>query len=613
LPGTETAPTAPVPNSPALPALSVNAIELAQTHVLGPQGKSWAQATPFSLVQVANRSALVLVRTQEVLLEAPVLEARVGILTLGETTLHENSALPPTESNGARYSASARVATLPAAWMRPGLELRVKASNASPSAWQAVEVGADSRLDIRTIPFYLFGATEQLVSVDTATRPTANAMAELRAKWPIAQLSVGPHAMGKLSWPSLVVPPRNAGPAYVMNNRDAALDGFDPIAAVHSVVGLMRKANGESETANQYYGALVMAKADGSFGAVGGGLGGGHVGAGDHSYTGIFIHEQGHAFGLPHAGESYTAGTGYPYVGGSLSGSNWGFDQERNLFMPTTMPSSSSRIANCATANFGGTARQLDATGACIRQDPMQSGSGDQAAGDIYTLFADYQAARIQRYFEGLTTRTNGITSYSGGRIIASNNSPTGYQRWDGVAKTWVSYDPVAADLQKSLYGVHLGFPAQTNTSVYTLVFTRSHAETLGATQIYPAIGPYNGNLLASFDPTVNADLNKINPSLSGANSWYCQSSGCDYTLRLTYADATVRHMVVKDGFRSWFAPTGAFDAATTDPNQSASFKAWAINVPAGNGLTKVELLYTPQVWTGSVASGTVVASRNLP
>jgi hypothetical protein len=70
---------------------------------------------------------------------------------------------------------------------------------------------------------------------------------------------------------------------------------------------------------------------------------------------------------------------------------------------------------------------------------------------------------------------------------------------------------------------------------------------------------------------------------------------------------------VVKDGFRSWFAPTGALASTTADPANAASFRTWAVNVPARTGLTKVELLSTPQVWTGSLATATVLATRTLP
>lgn len=111
-----------------------------------------------------------------------------------------------------------------------------------------------------------------------------------------------------------------------MTAMDQQKDGYAVMSAVLNLIGGLRGANGEGPTNNQYYAPILsLNPSTGREFFLGGGLGGGAVGTGDENYTGIFIHEQGHAFGLPHAGDAYTGGT-YPYAGGSLNGSVWGYD-----------------------------------------------------------------------------------------------------------------------------------------------------------------------------------------------------------------------------------------------------------------------------------------------
>jgi Peptidase M66 len=609
---TPPAPTSPTPTTPG--QAQMRRLQLAQTHVLPPEGLAWAQpgGKRIELHLTAGRGALALVDTEPANLAGAQLEGRVGGASLGTVALADNSALPPTEDGGERYSATARVAALPADWLQPGLELRVLATNAIASAWQAVSVGAQTSLAIRTLPFYLFGATEALASLDKASLPSAQALDELHAKWPISQLSVAAHPATKVSWPQLVIAPRNGGPAYVMNSFADRKDGFDPISAVHSATSAIRAANGEAHTANQYYGAMVQADANGVYASAGGGLGGSHVGAGDLAYAGVFVHEQGHAFGMPHAGESNAAATGYPYLGGSLNGSAWGFDQKRQRFMSTLVPTTASSYRNCASGKFNSTPRQLDAQGRCIRQDPMQSGSGDQAAGDSYTLFSDYNAAVVQKYLEGVASlNAQGQLTWDGGRVQESAASVTGYRRWNSLAKSWVAVDSTV-DANKGLYGVNAGYPMTRGVPVYTVVMTRSHAGTAGATHVYPPIGPYNGNLLRTFDPTSESDRAAMTPN-TGAYPWYCHASGCDFTLRVTYANGTVRHVALQGGFRPWLKPSDAPAASASDPLDSDSLRSFAVNVPADAALTEVELLDTPQAHQGIGTEPAVLAERTLP
>lgn len=594
-----------------LPELALEKLELVQTHVMPPQGRQWtaSDGEVTELHLTAGRPALALIETNLPEQAGLQLAGKLGDNDLGSIDVLANDQLPLSEDDGPRYSPSALVASIPGSWVQPGLELRLVAADAVASDWQPVDVGADTELVVRNLPFYLFGADDADVPLDQASEPSAAVLAELQDKWPISRLRVEAHPAGPLQWDQLVIPPRNGLPAYVMNSVEDQANGFDMLAATLGIVRQMRAANGESSTANQYYGALIPARSDGSTVGPGGGLGGGHSGTGDHAFAGIFIHELGHGFGLPHAGESYNNDNGYPYPGGSLNGSSWGFDWSRQQFMPVLVPSSSRRFANCANDSFAGTPRQVDNLGRCIRQDPMQSGAADRADGDQFSIFADYNAARIQRDLEGVASDNgDGTYSYQAGVVVEQAMMASGYARWNSLLKEYVEYDP-AANEANGLYGVRRGFPEQREVPVYTVIISRSLANTPGATQIYPLLGPWTGNLRRLFDPTVDSERAAMMPNV-GSYPWYCRNRGCDYTLRVTYAGGVIRHFAWQAGFRGWFAEQDPPPATASDPTHGNSFRHWAVNIPADLTVLQVELLDTPMVWDGMPLVPTVLASR---
>lgn len=612
----------PVPVPDPLPELEVTNLNLAQSHVIPADGKRWSQKSAdgdprdeIELHLTGGRPALALIDVTPNDVANMQVEGQRDGTSLGTVELLGNDELPPTESDGPRFSDTAMIANLPGNWLEPGLQIRVTATTAMPSDWQDVNVGATTDFAIRSLPMYFFGADETTVPLAEAARPDEDQLDEIYAKWSMSTIEVPTHPATKVEFPYLIVPPRNGNSAYRMNSTNDQKVGFDTIAAARSIYGDMRVSGGEQNTAVQYYASLVLANAEGNFSGVGGGLGGGHVGAGDHLYQGIFIHEQGHAFGLGHAGESFDGKNGgeYPYTGGSLDGSNWSYDQPRNVFQPTLVPSNASRFANCRSNSFGGTARQVDDQGRCIRQDPMQSGSGDQAAGDAYSTFADYHAGRMQRYFEGLASDDDeGNRSYSGGRVFESTESSTGYRRWDSIDLDWVEVDNTLT-FQNGLYGVQQNYPIATDTPIYTIALTISFTDTADATQIYPIIGPYSGNLITTFDPT-NADDRADITINTGTHAWYCRNTGCDYTVKVTYANNTVRHIVVPQSFRPFF-PNGDTPPRTeaSDPTSGQSFLLETFNVPADAAITKVEILDTPKAWEGLAENPEVLATRTLP
>lgn len=591
---------------PVLAPLVIASFETAQTHVLPEAGLSWTLPNAgMTLHLTAQRDTLVMLDLGGAQPVKPMLEAWSGNVKLGALPLNAPNQLAPTEAGGQTYATGRYSATLPAAWVKPGLTLHVSADNYSASGFKKPEIGLDTDFDMRILPFYLFGANDSNTQPLSITgNPDAATYQELYAKWPVARLNVSNHAAGRIAWPTLVIGPveSNNAPAYVVSNKDQQHGGFEIMGATLGILSAIRDANGEADTNNQYYAPLLMLGADGKYADPGGGLGGGSRGTGDYRYAGIFIHEQGHAFGMPHAEDGYNGGR-YPYVRGSLAGSAWGYDAGRALFLAPFVPADASTFANCKAD----ASRIKDSAGRCVKQDPMQGGSGDQAKGFRFTMFSDFNAGVIQRYFEGKTTLdSNGVRQYDGAKILVDPASSTGYSQWDSIDKKRVELKPATTD--KGLYGFNMGLPIQRGVPVQTIIVTYSLGGTSAASQIYPPVA-YQGNLLRLVDPSVASDMAEITPN-TGPVPWYCHASGCDYTLRVSYRDGSVQHVLLQGGFRSWFSPTGALPADALNPLKSKSFKVWGINVPARTGIAKIDLLDTPMGWKGLPASPAVLVSR---
>jgi len=573
-------------------------LEMAQTHVLPSGGLTWTltNATE-SFHLIARRDALALIQLPFSDAVHPVIEGWLGQTLLGTVPLSVPNALFGTEANGSVYAKDRYSAVIPSTWIQSGLSLDVRADNYVAGSKKTPNIGADVDMTLRVLPFALFGANYPSSSLSIPQ----TAVDEMWAKWPVSTLHTSTHDIGLLKWSSIVVGPRNGGAAYVVHNKDEQHDGYDVMSSVLSLLRGLRAANGEGNAPVQYYAPLLMRNAKGVDQGSGGGLGGGDVGTGDTSFAGVFIHEQGHAFGLPHQGDAYTQGK-YPYQGGSLSGSVWGYDSKRQQFLPTFMPPTASNYKNCAASHV------LDVSGRCVKQDPMQSGSGDQDPSYRFATFSDYSTAMMQRYFEGTASLdSKGNTVYSGGKIFPDSSFASGYKRWNTLTKTWVAAS--TGTTSGGIWGLNQGLPLATNVPVYAIAITYSNAGTSGVSQIYSPLA-YTGNLIHYIDPTQAADRLSIVPDTSPNYYWYCRNGGCDYTVRVRYTNGVVRHVLLQNGFRPFNQARGTPAASTIDPTNSNSFRTWVIQVPADSTIAGVDLLSTPMVWQGMPASPTVLVTR---
>ncbi|MGF6349103.1 M66 family metalloprotease [Variovorax sp. W2I14] len=583
-----------------------------------------AKSAREELHAVGGRSALALVRF-ETPPSGPVgLEGLQDGISLGVVAMAAPSALPATESGGEAYASDTYSAAIPAAWMRTGLQLRVASPTAAfdPGAAIAIKVGADTKVVLRILPFYLFGATDaNTYPLSQIGLPPADALSETFAKLPVGRLEAQAHPALRAEWLQVLIGPRadrsnTVQASYYVNNADQQQDGYAVMDTLLILLTLIRNAGGDGPGPDQFYAPLMMLDSAGKYYDPQGGVGtvGGGASLGDFRYEGLFIHEQGHALGLAHQGDQYERGL-YPYIAGSLLGSTWGYDQIRQQFLAPYLPTSARTYAGCRTETVfsgkdaGGNAvsylRRIDATDRCVKQDPMQSGAGDEASGYRYTMFSDFSTGRMQRYFEGSPP---GLNYKPDGAIFSDAAFSSGYKRWNTATLRWVEVVPVTES--NGMRSLDMGLPVARNVPVHTIVISLNNAAPKSSL-IYPPL-TYTGNLLRTIDPSTAAGRADIVPD-TGTYPWYCRNYGCDYTVRATYSNGTVRHVALQRAFRPLNQPRGAELPAASDPLSTSSFISWAVNVPADNGgLSKIELLSTPMAWEGVPANPVVLATKTI-
>ncbi|WP_438014126.1 M66 family metalloprotease [Sorangium sp. So ce315] len=367
----ERVPTGDAPCSGATNATAaIVSVEMAQTHLIAPTSALFTENDMGQeLVRSAKRPQFQLVSHRPALVKVNVtgagaspevrVTARRGGEALGSLCLSGPASLPDAVGAEPSFDDSFTV-SLPPAWIRPGLELEVRAGDATkeiPASDLAV-VGGLRHVVVETAPL-LFGDPEPYWVEPRFTKPMA-------AKLPVQSL-VWTRFPVPIEIPDLpLAPDDDAGePARLLSAPDDAED-WRVIAAVRLLGGAIQEANGQAAE-TKYYSSISTA-------AYAGGLGGGDIGGGA-SYPSFIHHELGHTYDLPHMNELYSRRE-FPYgpcrdPNGANVGPRWGYDPLAREFLSPVDP------ADPETP----------------RCDPMGGGKEDD-------YFSDYSTQMIREHFQ---------------------------------------------------------------------------------------------------------------------------------------------------------------------------------------------------------------------
>lgn len=511
-------------------AVTIDTVYFGQTHVLKPDNPY------FGLV--SNREALI--KAHVVDPATPASPAVIATLTLAGQTLNLPLSGPPTlpasipDGLGVvQHSyANSFTAIIPAAWVKPGLNVTVTAGAANVS-FPNLKIGAPTKVIMRMFDIHYFALTP-------GDYP-AGWKEEIEAKWPVAELEV--RRLPNVVFPMLVIPPRpdvNALAARVKSQSDYTVQtglGFDgEQAAALEWNGALKRAGGKSGRLNLSFINI--------YGANAGGQAGGFSGVGNGTFAGILHHELGHALSLPHWGDS----AAYLYKGAMFgiappdnynethAGPAWAFDLPTRAFIaPTVQPN-----------NVGG-----HPVGT-YKIDPMQGGgTGWQEPPFLLNHFSDYSVNQMRNYLEG--------------QVLVWNQTLGSYAAWNQATAGYTS--------TVSNNGVN--YPLERDVDVITVMASISGAKP-DVNMVYPPIGPYVGGLIKLFDPRVAADR-------TSAQSIFAPAGGCDISLGILQGGIEKTYMLA--------APW----EPTLDPHVTNSLKTEAVNLRASDGpVTRVEMLLTP-------------------
>jgi Peptidase M66 len=566
----------------------IGKIHLAQTHLL-------ETTHPFFHLSAQRATFVRVTVTGSGTAPAIAIKGNLNGADLGRLCLTGPATLPSAVDETTLSAATGYTGTIPAAWIKPGLQLTVNADAASKTLSATdLKIGASPELTLITTDWLLFG--------DTEPNPVpASFNVEFAAKLPLTKVRYGEFPI-KVALKDLPIEPRGDGlsasgtqvkQAAVLANASphcsdadkaagtcAAWSGYAVLAAVRNLTGSLQLANGMSEFSH-WYGALSKNR------TVGGGLGGGTIASGD-DYRGTFNHEAGHTFDMPHWGDSLynrvaaDASQAHPYTGSYIDagkavgggfGNSWAYDSLDGSFVNPM----------CAASGKE-------------RQEPMQRYGDDcNSPNRAFDHFGDYSALYIHRYFTGASAAYAGTVASprdTSGNTMPRFSFPTKNGRpnvifgaagtvpkimqWDAATKTYSELTPAKLDSDTRVYGER--YPLKWDVPVYTLWGSYSNATAAATTILDPL--KYKGNLKRVWDPTNADDFAAMKAFISGSAFYW----GADLVVKAEYDNGTVQHALVKVNIRG------------TDPLNGDSFGLWAVNVPAPDGakLTRVSLYYRP-------------------
>ncbi len=468
----------------------IDAVYIAQTHVLPPNNKY------FRLV--SDRKALLKVQVikgdnAENNCDSPEVKAVLTLNGKDETIILKG----PKKLSKSFQKALGKVqhtyddsftAFIPATWVQPGLEIKLKAGNESKTL-QNLNIGAPNRFTMTMFDFKFFK------DIINGGHPEGW-FNELEAKWPVAGVEL--RRVPKIILKEVVMLPVNkpdknkVAPAIKVTSTDdyeaktgSKFDGEQAVA--RQWLGSLHKAAGLAKRNSLYY--ITIWGLD----EVGGNGGDFHALGGVDNCK-LLNHETGHAFGLNHAWGSES----YPYHGDMYGipvgrrnthvGPTWGFDLPSGRFISPVIPEN--------------TNHEGDIPGTYKSDGMCGGGCTDHNDGFIFGYWSDHHLNKIQMWMEN--------------NIVFWNSSKKKYFHWDNNDKAYSKPLSNNGNVQ---------YPVKYDVKVYSLLVGVSEV-TPKSTIVYPPIGPYISGVIKLFDPRKSEDR-------TNAKKYFCPDDGCDVSLRI--------------------------------------------------------------------------------
>lgn len=572
--------TLPEPADAAICSGKINAtaklthFAFAQTHVMEP---SW----PLFFL-VAERPALVeaIVTGAGVAPEIRVLGFIEGKL-VGELCLAGPAQLPARVDFSVQQKSDRYTATLPSAWLKPGLSIIVKTGDIQQNfSAEQLKVSAAPDLNLIMLPVDLLNYSK---NSDVFQAPK-NWLADFAGAVPAARFRFGQLPV-RVALPQLVVAPSGVTPFQLKlrpcNNGERSTecvafnyDRMDIQAAVTRVIDAIHFATGEYSYA-YYYGHT------GAFNPGGWGGGKHFVGA---DFTGIFLHEMGHALSLPHWGQGAFQNTTpnqyeyrYPYGGnnndGGGRGNSWNYYQNIGEF---TSPI-------CELKNNSNIGLE--------RSDAMQRNAWcpELRSKDVgpWDGFGDFSAISIFRFMKG-ADQYAGTVPYRGGNAPFNLPKQTGFPNLlvDSAGKRQlVRANQPMTTINEERYDFL--FPQAWDVPVATIYGTY-HPSIKDANLIYAPL-EYQGTLPRVIDPTDPDTFTRLAERKAYGDFFYWPK---DFTIKVTYSDGSKRVALLPRSSidRNWSMGSGPW---------RGDIMYYAINVPRNQPIQRVELFERPFVVRG--------------
>ncbi len=462
--------------------------------------------------------------------------------------------------------------TLPKAWVKPGLTLRLTAGNETRDlSEEALKIGPLTELNM-----VLFDMDVMDYNTEPHRTPMIeNLIQETASAIPASVIRFGTFPE-VLRFPEVMA---SNGTNEIVRLRARNQNGSMGITNEGAI-----NANSASFMFNMHLSMgdyLITFYLGNTLNLAPGGWGGGKSFV-TPDFDDVYIHELGHAYSLPHWGDTYQIPNPnefqylYPYGGengnGGGRGEAWNFIQDIYEFIDPTCQFNERGQAGIETSDA------MQRNNHCLEDRTESQGPWDG--------FGDFSALAMHRYMTGAETAQSGSVNYRGGGVDFQFNRQEGFPTATVENGSRVyTRDPLQPAQPNYREFVKVPGEEKLNQDVY-LLYGSAHATQTQANIVYPPI-KYKGTLLPVLDPTDPARIEEMNTMRVYRD---LLGSTRDITLKVTYADGSVLHAV--NPYQSY--------GRTNDNNDFGVFRFdlchWALVVPADKELAKVELFNRPLV-----------------